>query len=97
MASIQRVQNALARVVTYTKRGERIHPIVHNLHWLPINYRIEYKVATLAFKIRPTGGPTYLLHVVSKYIPTRHLRSSSQLIFTEALKGMHAFYLFTLK
>ena len=76
---LQRVQNSLARVVTYTKRCEHIHPVLHQLHWLPINYRINYKVATtLAYKVRSTGSPAYLLKSVSDYAPTRNLRSSSQ-------------------
>jgi hypothetical protein len=50
MSKLQRVQNSLARVVTYTKRAEHIHPVLHQLHWLPVNYRINYKVATLAYK-----------------------------------------------
>jgi len=37
--------------------------------------------ATLAFKIRSTGSPAYLLPAVSNYIPIRHLRSSSRLLF----------------
>ena len=41
------MQNTLARVVTYTKRAEHIHPVLESLHWLLINYRIDYKVATL--------------------------------------------------
>jgi len=44
MLILKRVQNSLARVVTYTKRVEHIHPVLHQLHWLPINYRINYKV-----------------------------------------------------
>jgi len=78
MLKLQRVQNSLARVVTYTKRVEHIHPVLHQLHWLPINYRINYKVATLAYKVRSTGSPAYLLPSVSDYVPTRNLRSSSQ-------------------
>jgi len=74
------VQNAFARVVTCTKRAEHIHPIHHILHWLPINYRIEYKVATLAFKMQSTGSAAYLLPAVSSYIPTR---SSSQLLLSK--------------
>jgi len=61
----QRLQNALARVITYTKRAEHIHPILYNLHWQPINYRIQYKVATLAFTIWSTGSPAYLLPAVN--------------------------------
>ena len=74
---LQRVQNSLARVVTYTKRFEHIHPVLRQLPWLPINYRINYKVATLAYKVRSTGSPAYLLKSVSDYAPTRNLRSSS--------------------
>jgi hypothetical protein len=50
---------------------------------LPINYRIDYKVATLAYKIRSTGSPAYLLSSVSDYMPTRHLRSSTQLLLVK--------------
>ena len=77
ISKLQRIQNSLARVVTYTKRVEHIHPVLQNLHWLPINYRIDYKVATLAFKVRSTGSPAYLLPFVSDYTPARQLRSSS--------------------
>lgn len=80
MSKLQRVQNSLARVVTYTNRVEHIHPVLHQLHWLPINYRIDYKVATLAYKLRSTGSPAYLLPAVRNYTPTRQLRSSSQFL-----------------
>jgi len=73
-----------SRVVTYTKRAEHIQPILHNLHWLPINNRIEYKVATLAFETWSTGSPAYRLPAVSNDIPTRHLRSSSQLLLSRS-------------
>jgi len=64
MLKLQRVQNSLARVVTYTKRVERIHPVLHQLHWFPINYRINYKVATLAYNVWSTGSPAYLKSTV---------------------------------
>jgi len=75
---LQRVQYSLARAVTYTKRVEHIHPVLHQLHWLPMNYRINYQVATLAYKVRSTESPAYLLPSISDYVPTRNLRSSSQ-------------------
>jgi len=79
IAKLQRVQNALARVVTYKKRADHICPVLENLHWLPINYRIDYKVASLVYKVRSTGSPAYLQALVSNYTPTRHLQSSKQL------------------
>jgi hypothetical protein len=80
---LQRVQNTFTRVVTNTRRAEHIHPVLASLHWLPIKYRIDYKVATLAYKIRSTGSPAYLLPSVSDYMPTRQLRSSTQLLLVK--------------
>jgi len=75
MSKLQRVQNSFARVVTYTKLAELIHPVLHQL--LPVNYHINYKVVTLAYKVRSTRSPAYLLPSVSDYAPTRNQRSSS--------------------
>ena len=79
IAKLQRVQNELARVVTYKKRADHIRPVLENLHWLLINYRIDYKVASLVYKVRSTGSPAYLQALVSDYMPTRHLPLSKQL------------------
>jgi len=61
MLKLQRAQNSLARLATYTKRVEHAHPVLHQLYWLPINYRINYKVATQAYKVRSPGSKAYLL------------------------------------
>ena len=50
ISRLQRVQNSLARVVTRSRRNDRITPILKRLHWLPISYRIQFKIATLTFK-----------------------------------------------
>jgi len=48
---LQRVQNALARVVVPTARyGQHITPTLEKLHWLPISKRITFKIAALTFK-----------------------------------------------
>lgn len=80
LAKLQRAQNALARVVTFTKRMDHIRPVLQKLHWLPINHRIDFKVATIAYKVRQTGCPAYLASSVVEYAPTRQLRSSSSLL-----------------
>ena len=83
IAKLQRVQNALARVVTLKKRTAHIHPVLEDLHWLPINYRIDYKVASLVHKVR---SPAYLqaLVSVSDYTPARQLWSSKQLFLRKS-------------
>jgi len=82
ITKLQRIQNALARVIKGTKRTDHIHPVLEQLHWLPVNYRIDYKVATLAFKVRSTGSPVYLSNIITDYEPTRVLRSSNQLLLS---------------
>ena len=47
---LQRVQNAVARLVTTTSRICHITPILKDLHWLPIKYRTEFKIVLLTFK-----------------------------------------------
>ena len=48
---LQRVQNALARVVVPTVRlNHHITPTLKELHWLPVSKRITFKIAALTFK-----------------------------------------------
>lgn len=75
---LQRVQNTLARIVTGTRRRERITPVLARLHWLPLAMRIEYKVALLTFKVVTTQQPGYLSDLVKLHTPARQLRSSSR-------------------
>jgi len=78
LAKLQSVQNSLARVVTCTTRYDSAAPILKRLHWLPIKYRITFKLATLVFKTRSSGMPSYLRSLITDYSPARQLRSSGQ-------------------
>ena len=40
---LQRVQNSLARIVTGTRRSDRITPVLARLHWIKITDPIDYK------------------------------------------------------
>ena len=72
---LQRVQNSLARVVTRARRSEHITPVLAKLHWLPIQYRIQFKLAMITFKAVTTRTPYYLSELVRPYEPSRQLRS----------------------
>src|SRR6218665_3358603 len=52
--------------------------LLQELHWLPIRFRITYKVALLTYKVRHSKEPSYLYSLLHDYIPTRALRSSDQ-------------------
>ena len=62
---IQRVQHAAARLVTNTPRICHITPILKDLHWLPIKYRIEFKIVLLIFKCLYGLAPQYLVDLIA--------------------------------
>ena len=72
---VQRVQNTLARVVTLTAKGDHITPTLECLHWLPIRYRVDYKLARLTYKIHLFGQRPHLRSQLVDYTPVRSLRS----------------------
>ena len=51
IARLQRVHNCLARVVTKAPRFSRSVPILKRLHWLPVKFRIYFKICAIAFRI----------------------------------------------
>ena len=75
---LQRVQNTLARVLLRLSRSDHITPALMELHWLPVKYRVTFKLATLTFKTLQSGQPTYLRDLVQIYEPVRSLRSSNK-------------------
>jgi hypothetical protein len=77
---LQYVQNSLARVVVPSvRRFDHITPTLKSLHWLPVESRVDFKIATLTFKVLTRDQPTYLAALISRYIPTRSLRSADKL------------------
>lgn len=75
---LQRVQNNLARVVLNLHRRESVKHHIYALHWLPVNERIEYKLACVTYKALYSGQPQYLSDCLVKHTPARILRSNSQ-------------------
>ena len=57
---LQRVQNNAARIVLEAPRRSHASLLQRTLHWLPVQQRIEYKVALLTFKVRSTSTLSYL-------------------------------------
>ena len=52
-------------------------PLLVNLHWLPVQARIDYKIAMLVFKCLNSLAPQYMSDIIVKYNPPRTLRSSN--------------------
>ncbi len=59
------------------KKYDHITPILQSLHWLPIKFRISYKILLLPYKALNDLAPAYLTNLLSRYNPTRSLRSQN--------------------
>ena len=75
---LQRIQNMAARIVTKTPKFDNITPVLKKLHWLPIEERVKYKVATLTFRAIYGMAPEYISDLISTQNPTRTLRSRKE-------------------
>ena len=73
---LQYVQNSAARVLTRTRRWEHITPTLKRLHWLPVNFRITYKLLLLTYKALHNQAPQYLTDLLDDYTPALNLRSA---------------------
>jgi len=61
---LQRVQNSAACLITGVSKHEHITPVLHQLHWLPVEYRIKYKLGVLMHHIHRRQCPDYLGDIV---------------------------------
>ena len=74
---LQRVQNCLARVITRSPPRTSSGPLLRKLHWLPIKFRIQFKINMLTFKTLSTTQPAYLHNLLSASRPIRALRGNN--------------------
>ena len=77
---LEMVQRAAARVVLGLRRREKhsMTAALQQLHWLPVAYRIQFKLLTLVHGAIHANTPRYLADRVSAYVPCRSLRSTDQ-------------------
>ena len=73
---LQKLINSSARFIfniTGRKRFEHITPYLKQLHFLPIDYRIEFKICLLIYKCLYTdNAPTYLTELINTKTPNLH-------------------------
>uniref|UniRef100_A0A8C6W155 deoxyribonuclease II n=1 Tax=Nothobranchius furzeri TaxID=105023 RepID=A0A8C6W155_NOTFU len=59
-------------------RQAHITPVLQSLHWLPVEYRIQFKVLVLTYRALNNQAPSYLSELLSPHITSRNLRSTSE-------------------
>ena len=75
---LQRIQNCVARLIMKKRKYDHITPFIYELHWLPLEFWIQYKLAVLAFQHFEGTLPTYLSAMLCMYESARSLRSSTE-------------------
>ena len=62
---------------------DHITPVLMDLHWLPVNERIQFKILLLTFKSLNGLAPVYIDEMIQRYVPNRKLRSSSAFLLKQ--------------
>ena len=75
---LQMIQNACAKIIFRAKKFDHVTPLLKELHWLPVEQRITFKILLLVYKCLHGKAPAYLRELLEEYVPSRSLRSASK-------------------
>ena len=73
---LQNVENAAACMIAGLSRYDHITPVLLELHWLPVEHRIIFKINLCTFKCLHNLAPPYLQELLELYKPARTSYSS---------------------
>ena len=73
---LQGVQNMCARLICNESKYCHITPLLVDLHWLPVKFRIEFKILLIVFKIFEGLAPSLSFLITPKPVSKYNLRSS---------------------
>ena len=81
ISKLQGVQNCLAHVVTKSPHFYHITPLLKPSHWLPVGYRIKFKLCSLTYQALTSGQPVYIRNMLqpSRKVWTLRSRDLDQL------------------
>ena len=91
ITKLQRIQNHAAKVIVRKKKSDHVTPILQSLHWLPVPYRIEFKVLLITHKCLNGKAPQYLTSRLHRYKPGRTLRSGDQYLLSAPRANMRTY------
>ncbi|CAJ0928316.1 unnamed protein product [Ranitomeya imitator] len=85
LAPLQSMLNSAARQFNLSPRYSSASPLCKSLHWLPFPQRIQFKLLILTYKAIHNLSPPYISELISRYLPSRDLRSSQDLLLSSTL------------
>ena len=71
-----RLLHRLEMIQHSATRSARITVVLRRLHWLPVKWRINYKIVVLVFRALHGMAPAYVSTLITPYEPRRALRST---------------------
>jgi hypothetical protein len=74
---------AAARLVTSTRKYDHITPILRELHWLPVKFRIHFKLLLLTFKGLHGMAPKYMVDLLVVKVEGNYLLRFNDSIMLE--------------
>jgi exonuclease III len=77
---MQIAQNSAVRLIQKVPRHEHITKYRKQLHWLPIQARIEFKILSMTWKALNKQAPGYLSNLLSLNTASMNLRSKSRMM-----------------
>ena len=57
-SQIQKVQSAASKMIFRKRKYDNLTPLLHDLHWLPVQQRILFKILLLTYRALNNEGPT---------------------------------------
>ena len=88
---LKHVQNSAARLVNQCPRFCHITPLLRDLHWLPVSFRIEFKIMLITYKVLHGGAPIYIQELLRLYTPSRNLRSSNRNLLVKPYFNLNSY------
>ena len=82
MKRLQNVQNTAARIACRIGKYEHITPVLVDPRWLPVYYRIVFKILLLVYKLINGMSPGYLSDLLQFRKSSKSLRSVSDELLT---------------
>ena len=75
IVKLQKIQNAAAKILLGGNKHDHVTPLLMQLHWLPMEQRVPFKILLLVYKVINGKGPCYLHSILCDYKPQRQLWS----------------------
>lgn len=68
----------LVLLLAVQNSAAHISSVFASLHWLPVNFRINFEILVLTFGTLHAQAPSYISDLIQPHTPTRSLTSSGQ-------------------